>query len=46
MWDRWLILKLILLGLLVGAGLFWMKLQFVECREMGLSVFYCIQHIG
>lgn len=40
------ILKLALLMLILAGAGYWMKLQWHECRELGLSVFYCIQHIG
>lgn len=33
-------------GLVLAVGIVWTVAQWNECRDAGLSVFYCIQHIG
>ncbi len=40
-WFYWFIAILILM-----LGMIWAKYQWTECREMGMSIFYCLQHIG
>ncbi len=40
----WMVVVVVLIVVVVSVC--WSVLQWVECREAGFSVFYCIQHIG
>lgn len=31
--------------LIIAAAIVWSVFQWLECRDMGFSVFYCLQHI-
>lgn len=33
-------------ALLITFAIFWMAFQWTECRDMGFSFWYCIQHIA
>ena len=43
----WFTVALVVLSVLalVVASVVWVVLQFSECRSLGLSLFYCIQHV-
>ncbi len=32
--------------LVIAVGITWMVFQWNECRDMGFSFWYCVQHIG
>jgi hypothetical protein len=38
-------LIILTLGVFVGIGL-WKYLQWHECRDAGMSILYCLQHIS
>ena len=38
--------NLILCAVILVLSVVWMRLQWVECRSEGLSISYCIQHVG
>ena len=37
--------QLIIVAVLLVVGLAWMVFQWGVCRDMGFSVWYCVQHI-
>lgn len=39
------IIGIVLAILIIVGGTFWKKAQWDECRKMGFSKMYCIQHI-
>lgn len=38
-------MKWIIVAMLIGLSLTYTKCQWDECRDNGLSAFYCLQHI-
>ena len=36
----------IIMLVVVVIAIFWMRLQWLECKDLGLSTIYCIQHIS
>lgn len=40
------LIQVVFFLLLFLGGLAWTIFQWLECRDMGFSVFYCIQHIA
>jgi len=39
------ILTVVLL-IILCASVWWIHVQWVECREMGMSVLYCLKHVS
>jgi hypothetical protein len=44
--DKLDVIQLVAAAVVITIVAVWMKLQWEECREAGLSILYCIQHIG
>ena len=40
-----LLIGLLLMVLMVVGSVAWSVLQWIECRDMGHSLFYCIGHV-
>jgi hypothetical protein len=41
-----MVMYLLAILLIVGVVIFWTVLQWSECRDAGMSVFYCIKHVS